>query len=191
MTPKKHINNFWHPPSPGTIPQICLCLSVFCLSLKNTETNISKLKHSFPQQIWVWQSRHTHRTYSAILLMGPCYDLQAGLMGCKEGEKPSIGALEERFYPLSPQGLQPRRPGTSVETAKMPKVLQKNAQSDLVSLAENPTRVSRTLQTLFRTGGNSLKQGFAPCKRLFWDSCSGGPKTPFALSLSTFGPLFE
>ena len=26
---KKHINIFWHPPSPGTILQICLCLCVF------------------------------------------------------------------------------------------------------------------------------------------------------------------
>ena len=53
--------------------------------------------------------------------------------------------------------------------------------------AESLKRVSRTVQTLFRTGGNSLKQGFAPCKRLFWGSRPGGPKTPFALSLSTFG----
>ena len=53
--------------------------------------------------------------------------------------------------------------------------------------AESPKRVSRTVQTLFRTGGNCLKRGFAPCKRLFWESHPGGPKTPFAPSLSTFG----
>ena len=35
--------------------------------------------------------------------------------------------------------------------------------------------------------GKHPKQSFAPCKRLFWDSPSGGPKKPFALSLSTFG----
>ena len=55
--------------------------------------------------------------------------------------------------------------------------------------AESPKRVSRTVQTLFRTGGNCLKRGFAPCKRLFWESRPGGPKTPFAPSLSTFGHL--
>ena len=52
--------------------------------------------------------------------------------------------------------------------------------------AESPKRVSRTVQTLFRTGGNSLKQGFALCNRLFWASRPGGPKTLLALSLSTF-----
>ena len=30
------------------------------------------------------------------------------------------------------------------------------------------------------------KQGFARCERPFWDSRSGGPKTPFALSLKHF-----
>ena len=53
--------------------------------------------------------------------------------------------------------------------------------------AESPKRVSRTVQTLPRTGRNSPKHSFAPCKRLLWDSHSGGPKTPFALSLNTFG----
>ena len=53
--------------------------------------------------------------------------------------------------------------------------------------AESPKRVSRTVQTLFRTGGNCMKRGFAPCTRLFWECHSGGPKTPFAPSLSTFG----
>ena len=53
--------------------------------------------------------------------------------------------------------------------------------------AERPKRVSRTVQTLFRTGGNSLKQGFALCNRLFWGSQPGGPKTLLALSLGTFG----
>ena len=52
--------------------------------------------------------------------------------------------------------------------------------------AKSPKRVSRTVQNLFRTGRNSLKQGFAPCKRLFWDSRSRGPKTPFAPSLKHF-----
>ena len=52
--------------------------------------------------------------------------------------------------------------------------------------AESPKRVSRTVQTLFRTGGNSLKRGFALCKRLFWDSRSRGQKTPFAPSLKHF-----
>ena len=55
--------------------------------------------------------------------------------------------------------------------------------------AESLKRVSCTVQTPFCARGNSLKQGFAPCKRLFWGSRPGGPKTPFALSLplSTFG----
>ena len=53
--------------------------------------------------------------------------------------------------------------------------------------AERPKRVSRTVQTLFRTGGNCPKGDFAPCKRLFWESHPGGQKTPFAPSLSTFG----
>ena len=48
--------------------------------------------------------------------------------------------------------------------------------------AESPKRVSRTVQTLFRTGGTSLKRGFAPCKRLFSGSHSRGRKTPFAPS---------
>ena len=51
---------------------------------------------------------------------------------------------------------------------------------------ESPKRVSRTVQTLFRTRGNNLKRGFAPCKRLFWDSHSRDPKTPFAPSLKHF-----
>ena len=41
--------------------------------------------------------------------------------------------------------------------------------------------------SLFRTGGNSLKQCFAPCNRLFRGSHASGPKTPLALSLSIFG----
>ena len=53
--------------------------------------------------------------------------------------------------------------------------------------AESPKRVSRTVQTLFRTGGNCLKRGFAPCKGLLWESHPGSPKTPFAPSLRTFG----
>ena len=52
--------------------------------------------------------------------------------------------------------------------------------------AESPKRVSRTVQALFRTGRNIPKHSFALCKRLFWDSHSGGPKTPFALSLKHF-----
>ena len=52
---------------------------------------------------------------------------------------------------------------------------------------ESPKRVPRTVQALLCTGRNSPKHSFAPCKRLFWESHSGGPETPFALSLITFG----
>ena len=55
--------------------------------------------------------------------------------------------------------------------------------------AESPERVSRTVQTLFRTGGKCPKRGFAPCKRPFWESHPEGLETPFAPSLSTFGHL--
>ena len=41
--------------------------------------------------------------------------------------------------------------------------------------------------TLLCTGEKCLKRGFAPCKRLFWESHLRGPRTPFAPSLSTFG----
>ena len=53
--------------------------------------------------------------------------------------------------------------------------------------AESPKRVSRTVQTLFCTLRNTPKHSFAPCKRLFWDSHSRGPKAPPALSLKHFG----
>ena len=70
----------------------------------------------------------------------------------------------------------------------MPKSAQGRVLKVIWSLwAESPKRVSRTVQTLFRTGQNTPKHSFAPCKRLFWDSHSGGLKTPFALSLGTFG----
>ena len=52
--------------------------------------------------------------------------------------------------------------------------------------AESPKRVSRTVETLFRTGGNCLKGGSAPCKRLFWEPHPGNPNTPFAPSLKHF-----
>ena len=52
--------------------------------------------------------------------------------------------------------------------------------------AERPKRVSRTVQTLFRTGGNRLKQGFAPCNRLFWGSQPGGPENTFSTLLKHF-----
>ena len=58
----------------------------------------------------------------------------------------------------------------------------------ILSSGRESQRVSRTVQTLLRTGGNCLKRGFAPCKRLFREPHPGGPKTPFAPSLSTFGP---
>ena len=67
------------------------------------------------------------------------------------------------------------------------KCSREGAKSDWGLWAESPKRVSRTVQILFRTRGNNLKQGFAPCKRLFWDCRSRGPKTPFAPSLSTLG----
>ena len=53
--------------------------------------------------------------------------------------------------------------------------------------AESPKTVSRTVQTLFNTGGDSPKQCFAPCSRLFWGSRPRGLETPFALSPSVFG----
>ena len=52
--------------------------------------------------------------------------------------------------------------------------------------AESTKRVSHRPNPVSHRG-NCLKRGFAPCKRLFWESHSGGPKTPFAPSLSTFG----
>ena len=88
----------------------------------------------------------------------------------------------------APPDLRPRWPGTSVKTAEMPRSAYGRVLKVIWSFwAESPKRVSRTVQTLFRTGRNTPKHSFAPCKRLFWDSHSGGPKTPFALSLNTFG----
>ena len=90
-----------------------------------------------------------------------------------------------------------------VQVSKQPKwakVLTENAKSHLgrsgQESSKRPSQViwgvpAKSPQRGFRTSANprfrrkSLKQSFAPCKRLFWDSHSGGPKTLFALSLST------
>ena len=83
--------------------------------------------------------------------------------------------------------LRPRWPGTSVKTAKMPRSAKGRVLKVFSGLrSQSPKKVSRTVQTLFLTGQNTPKHTFAPCKRLFWDSRSGGPKTPFALSLKHF-----
>ena len=55
--------------------------------------------------------------------------------------------------------------------------------------AESPKRVSCAVQNLFRTGGNSLEQGLAPCKRPPQGPHPGRPKTLLAWSISTFGPF--
>ena len=103
----------------------------------------------------------------------------------------SLGSISP-FTCLQTQALRPRRPGTSVKTAKMPKsaCFRRVPKVIWCLWAESLKRVSRTVQTLRRTGGSSLKQGFALCKGMAWDSHPGGPKTCFALSLSTFGWAF-
>ena len=75
---------------------------------------------------------------------------------------------------------------TRVNSQNAQKCSREGANSDLGSSAESPKRVSRTVQTVFRTGGKCPKRGFAPCKRLFGESHFGGPKTPFAPSLQHF-----
>ena len=75
-----------------------------------------------------------------------------------------------------------------VEVSKQPncpKVLTESARSHLGSSGRESQKVSRTVQTLFRTGESAQKG----VKRLSWESHSGGPNTPFAPSLSTFGHL--
>ena len=45
------------------------------------------------------------------------------------------------------------------------KCLRESAKGDLVSLGRESKRVSRTVQTLFRTRRNPPKHSFAPCKK--------------------------
>ena len=72
---------------------------------------------------------------------------------------------------------QPKRPRVLTESAKSH--LGSSGRESQKSLSHRPNAVShqRTLP----------EKGFAHCKRLFWESHSRGPNTPFAPSLSTFG----
>ena len=83
--------------------------------------------------------------------------------------------------------LQHCWPGTRAKTAKMPRSAEGKVLKVIWSLwAKSPKRVSCTARTLFCTGRNTPKHSPAPCKRLFWDSHFGAPKTPCTLSLKHF-----
>ena len=93
-----------------------------------------------------------------------------------------------REQPKNRLALRNRGPGTSVKTAKMPKSAYGECYKSCGAFRPRVPKVSLApSKPCFRTGGNCLKRGFAPCKRLFWESHLGGPKTPLAPSLSTFG----
>ena len=70
---------------------------------------------------------------------------------------------------------------------KCPKVLSESAKSHLgcssresqKSLSHRPSPVSHR--------GKLPEKGFRTMQKLFWETHPGGPKTPFAPSLSTFG----
>ena len=66
--------------------------------------------------------------------------------------------------------LRPRWPGTSVKTAKMPKVLRERAKGVLGLLSESPKTVSCTLRNCVLGCFARCETAFARCERLFWDS---------------------
>ena len=68
-------------------------------------------------------------------------------------------------------------------------MLKESPKSDLGSSSKESRNSLLTVQTLFRTGGNSPKDCCAPCNRPFSGSHPTGPNTPFALSSSMFGHI--
>ena len=72
---------------------------------------------------------------------------------------PTASQNLENGLPLRPAVLVSKQPNAQTCVRRVLKVIW-------CLWVESPKRVSCTVQTLFRTGGNSLKEGFAPCRRL-------------------------
>ena len=99
--PKNTWTKFCHPPSPGTIPQICLCLCVFLSLNMELHTSSRNTPETFSQQIWNFHLEYGWRSPNPVLCKGGFHGRTRARHEKSDGTKGTSELNGDNFVSLS------------------------------------------------------------------------------------------